>query len=58
MVSWPHGWPKKDVRTMNAQLQVGWLSPELEGTTAGGERFQLRELRPRPVLVEFHRGTW
>ena len=40
------------------QLQVGWMAPELMGATAAGEAFRLKELRPRPVLVEFHRGTW
>ena len=40
------------------RLQVGWVAPALEGTTAGGEAFRLQDLRPRPVLVEFHRGTW
>jgi hypothetical protein len=41
-----------------AQLQVGWMAPELEGVLAGGEGFRLKDLRPRPVLVEFHRGVW
>ena len=41
-----------------AQLQVGWVAPTLEGTTAAGAAFRLQDLRPRPVLVEFHRGTW
>jgi hypothetical protein len=40
------------------QLQVGWTAPPLEGTTASGDRFRLQDLRPRPALVEFHRGTW
>lgn len=55
MVPWKHGEARVAKR---AQLQVGWLAPTLEGTTAGGEVFRLKDLRPRPVLVEFHRGTW
>lgn len=40
------------------ELQVGWTAPHLEGNLASGEAFRLVDLRPTPVLVEFHRGTW
>jgi hypothetical protein len=40
------------------QLKTGWVAPPLEGTAAGGDPFRLADLRQRPVLVEFHRGTW
>jgi hypothetical protein len=39
-------------------LKPGWVAPPLQGITAAGEPFRLEDLRPRPVLVEFHRGTW
>ena len=32
--------------------------PELSGLLATGEQFDLAALRPRWVLIEFHRGTW
>jgi hypothetical protein len=37
---------------------VGESAPELRGTAAGGAAVDLLLLRPRPVLVEFFRGTW
>ncbi|MDX1388528.1 MAG: hypothetical protein R3344_05030 [Acidobacteriota bacterium] len=33
-------------------------APSLRGTDAMGETIDIVSLRPRPVLVEFHRGTW
>ena len=40
------------------EIKIGWTAPPLQGTLVSGERFKLVELRPREVLVEFHRGTW
>jgi hypothetical protein len=37
---------------------AGDPAPPLVGELAGGGRLDLAELRPRPVLVEFFRGTW
>jgi len=55
MVLWKH---VEACMAKRPQLQVGWLAPSLQGTVADGEVFRLQDLRPRPVLVEFHRGTW
>ena len=36
----------------------GQPSPPLVAVMADGTPFDLLSLRPRTVLVEFHRGTW
>jgi hypothetical protein len=36
----------------------GDTAPELSGTTATGQPFDLATPRPRSILIEFHRGTW
>ena len=33
-------------------------APEFRGTDAWGEDVDIESFRPKPVLLEFHRGTW
>ncbi len=40
------------------RLERGDPAPLLRGTDALGNQIDLASFRPRPVLVEFHRGTW
>jgi hypothetical protein len=37
---------------------TGDPAPALAGHTATGEPFDLLAPRARPILIEFHRGTW
>ncbi len=39
-------------------IVVGEAAPSLAGLTATGDPFDLASPRPRPLLIEFHRGTW
>ena len=41
-------------------IAIGEAAPALAGFTATGEPFDLAapRPRPRPLLIEFHRGTW
>jgi peroxiredoxin len=36
----------------------GEPAPEYRGTDALGETVEIESFRPKPVLLEFHRGTW
>jgi peroxiredoxin len=33
-------------------------APDFRGTDADGETVDIVSFRPKPVLLEFHRGTW
>jgi peroxiredoxin len=44
---------------MNARTpSPGDPAPEFHGADAFGETVEMESYRPRPVLLEFHRGTW
>ena len=39
-------------------LAAGMPAPGFRGVALDGRIVDLPEFRPKPVLLEFHRGTW
>lgn len=39
-------------------LEPGMPAPEMRGTAVDGRVVDLADFRPKPVLLEFFRGTW